>query len=119
MADSVTPGEEIVRGFSDLGRAGKILYAGLSNFPAWRVARAATIAELRGSVPIAGLQFEHSLVVRSSEQELISAGKSLGLGMVSWSPLGGGMLTGKYRQQGATGRREGFGGNVFQPENSD
>jgi aryl-alcohol dehydrogenase-like predicted oxidoreductase len=78
-----------------------------------------TIAELRGSVPISGLQFEHSLVVRSSEQELISAGKSLGLGMVAWSPLGGVMLTSKYRQQGATGRREGFGGNVFQPENSD
>ncbi|NKK70014.1 aldo/keto reductase [Rhizobium leguminosarum bv. viciae] len=118
MADGVTPGEEIVRGFDDLVRAGKILYAGLSNFPAWRVARAATIAELRGTVPIAGLQFEHSLVVRSSEQELISAGQSLGLGLVAWSPLGGGMLTGKYREQGATGRREGFGGNVFQPENS-
>lgn len=118
MADGVTPGEEIVRGFDDLVRAGKILHAGLSNFPAWRVARAATIAELRGTVPIAGLQFEHSLVVRSSEQELISAGQSLGLGLVAWSPLGGGMLTGKYREQGATGRREGFGGNVFQPENS-
>lgn len=119
MADGVTSSEEIVRGFDDLVRSGKILYAGLSNFPAWRAARAATIAELRGAAPIAGLQFEHSLVVRSSEQELLAAGQSLGLGMVSWSPLGGGMLTGKYRQQGATGRREGFGGNVFQPENSD
>jgi len=117
MSDGVTPGEEIVRGFDDLVRAGKVIYAGLSDFPAWRVSRAVTIAELRGSAPIVGLQFEHSLVERSSEQELLPAGKALGLGMVSWSPLGGGMLTGKYRQ-GETGRREGFGGNVFQPENS-
>ncbi|CAO3440439.1 aldo/keto reductase [Azospirillum endophyticum] len=117
MADGVTATEEIVRGFDDLVRAGKVLYAGLSNFPAWRVARAVTIAELRGTAPIVGLQFEHSLVVRSSEQELLTAGQSLGLGMVSWSPLGGGLLTGKYRQ-GETGRREGMGGNVFQQENS-
>ena len=117
MSDGVTPAEEIVRGFDDLVRAGKIVYAGLSDFPAWRVARAATIAELRGAVPIAGLQFEHSLVERTTEQELLPAGRALGLGLVAWSPLGGGMLTGKYRQ-GETGRREGFGGNVFQAENS-
>ncbi len=49
LSDGVTPLEEVVRGFDDLARAGKILYAGLSNFPAWRVARAATIAELRGT----------------------------------------------------------------------
>ena len=117
MADGVTPSEEIVRGFDDLARAGKILYAGLSDFPAWRTARAVTIAELRGAVPIAGLQFEHSLVERSTEHEVLPAGRALGLGLVAWSPLDGGMLTGKYRE-GATGRREGFGGNVFQAENS-
>ncbi|HWY81023.1 MAG TPA: aldo/keto reductase [Roseiarcus sp.] len=64
VSDGVTPLEEIVRGFDDLARAGKILYTGLSDFPAWRVARAATIAELRGVTPIAGLQVEHSLVER-------------------------------------------------------
>jgi len=117
MSDGVTPVEEIVRGFDDLVRAGKILYAGLSDFPAWRVARAATIAELRGAAPIAGLQVEHSLVERSTEHELLPAGHALGLGVVSWSPLGGGMLTGKYRQ-GEKGRAEGFGGRVFQAENS-
>jgi aryl-alcohol dehydrogenase-like predicted oxidoreductase len=116
-SDSVTPAEELVRGFDDLVRAGKILYVGLSDFPAWRVARAATIARLKNAAPIAGLQVEHSLVQRSTEQELLPAGKALGLGIVAWSPLGGGMLTGKYRQ-GETGRREGFGGNVFQAENS-
>ncbi|QKJ88658.1 aldo/keto reductase [Paramixta manurensis] len=117
VADSVTPMEEIVRGFEDLVRAGKILYAGLSDFPAWRVARAATLAELRGVAPIAGLQVEHSLVERTTEQELLPAGHALGLGVVAWSPLGGGMLTGKYRR-GEKGRAEGFGGKVFQPENS-
>ena len=117
VSDGVTPVEEIVRGFDDLARAGKILYAGLSDFPAWRVARAVTIAELRGVTPIAGLQVEHSLVERTTEQELLPAGQALGLGIVAWSPLGGGVLTGKYRQ-GETGRREGFGGRVFQEENS-
>lgn len=117
MSDGVTPIEEIVRGFDDLVRAGKILYAGLSDFPAWRVARAATIAELRGAAPIAGLQVEHSLVERTTEHELLPAGHALGLGVVAWSPLGGGLLTGKYRQ-GEKGRREGLGGRVFQDENS-
>ncbi|WP_262271048.1 aldo/keto reductase [Microvirga yunnanensis] len=116
-SDGVTPVEEIVRGFDDLARSGKILYAGLSDFPAWRVARAATIAELRGTLPIAGLQVEHSLVERTTEQELIPAAQALGLGLVAWSPLGGGMLTGKYRK-GETGRAQGFGGKVFQAENS-
>ena len=117
LADGVTPMEEIVRGFDDLVRAGKVLYVGLSDFPAWRVARAATIAELRGVTPIAGLQVEYSLVERTTEQELLPAGQALGLGMVAWSPLGGGMLTGKYRK-GEKGRAEGFGGKVFQAENS-
>jgi aryl-alcohol dehydrogenase-like predicted oxidoreductase len=108
-----------VRGFDDLTRAGKILYAGLSNFPAWRVARAATIAELRGAVPIAGIQVEHSLVQRATEQELIPAAQALGLGVVAFSPLGGGVLTGKYRAGKAQDRRdEAWAGAGFQPENS-
>lgn len=115
--DGVTPTEEIVRGFENLARAGKILYAGLSNFSAWRLARAATFAELTRAVPIAGAQFEHSLVHREPEADLFPASHALGLGIVTWSPLGGGMLTGKYRQ-GEKGRAEGFGGKVFQPENS-
>lgn len=115
--DGVTPSEEILRGFDDLARAGKILYAGLSNFPAWRLSRAATWAELTHSVPVAAAQFEHSLVHREPEADLFPASQALGLGVVTWSPLGGGMLTGKYRQ-GEKGRAEGFGGRVFQAENS-
>lgn len=115
--DDVTAIDEIVRGFDDLARAGKILYAGLSNFPAWRVAQAATIADLTRAVPIAAAQFEHSLVHREPETEQFPAARALGLGVVTWSPLGGGVLTGKYRK-GETGRAEGFGGKVFQAENS-
>lgn len=115
--DGVTPAEEIVRGFEDLARSGKLLYAGLSNFPAWRLSRAVTLAELTHAVPIAAAQFEHSLVHRQPEADLYPACEALGLGVVTWSPLGGGMLTGKYRQ-GEKGRAEGLGGNVFQPENS-
>jgi aryl-alcohol dehydrogenase-like predicted oxidoreductase len=115
--DGVTPTEEIVRGFEDLARAGKILYAGLSNFAAWRLARAVTLAELSRVLPIGAAQFEHSLVHREPEDDLFPASHALGLGIVTWSPLGGGMLTGKYRQ-GEKGRAEGFGGRVFQPENS-
>ncbi|GFZ63781.1 oxidoreductase [Pseudomonas amygdali pv. eriobotryae] len=115
--DAVTPIEEIVRGFEDLARAGKILYAGLSNFPAWLLARAVTLAEISRALPIAAAQFEHSLVHREPEADLFQASYALGLGVVTWSPLGGGMLTGKYRK-GESGRAEGFGGKVFQPENS-
>ncbi|RMR32099.1 Oxidoreductase, aldo/keto reductase protein [Pseudomonas syringae pv. coriandricola] len=115
--DAVTPIEEILRGLEDLARAGKILYAGLSNFPAWRLARAVTLAEISRTLPIAAAQFEHSLVHREPEADLFQASYALGLGIVNWSPLGGGMLTGKYRQ-GEKGRAEGFGGKVFQPENS-
>ncbi|MDY1242001.1 aldo/keto reductase [Pseudomonas aeruginosa] len=115
--DGITPIEEIIRGFEDLARAGKILYAGLSNFAAWKLSRAVTLAELTHTVPIAAAQFEHSLVHREPEADLFPAAHALGLGIVTWSPLGGGMLTGKYRQ-GEKGRAEGFGGRVFQAENS-
>jgi aryl-alcohol dehydrogenase-like predicted oxidoreductase len=115
--DGVTLAEEIVRGFEDLARAGKILYAALSNFPAWRLARTVTLAELGHALPIAAAQFQHSLVHRAPEADLFPAAEALGLGVVTWSPLGGGMLTGKYRR-GETGRAEGLGGRVFQPEDS-
>lgn len=118
VADGVTPIEEIMRGLEDLVRSGKILYTGLSDFPAWRVARGATIAELRGWSRLAGLQFEHSLVQRTSEPELLVAGQALGLGMASWSALGGGLLSGKYRR-GEKGRLEALNGAVFQKEDTE
>jgi aryl-alcohol dehydrogenase-like predicted oxidoreductase len=99
--DGVTPIEEILRGLDDLVSSGKILHAGLSNFPAWRIARAQTIAELRGLSPIAGVQVEYSLVERTADRELLPMAEALGLGVTLWSPLGGGLLTGKYRHSDA------------------
>ncbi|BDI28510.1 oxidoreductase [Capsulimonas corticalis] len=96
-ADEVTPMDEIMRGLDDLVRAGKILYIGLSDFPAWRTAYAATLADMRGWAPLAGQQIEYSLVERTPERDLLPMAQAFGLGTVAWSPLGGGLLTGKYR----------------------
>ncbi|MBP2562193.1 aryl-alcohol dehydrogenase-like predicted oxidoreductase [Neorhizobium galegae] len=115
VADQVTPVEEILRGLDDLARSGKIIYAGFSNFPAWRISRATAIAELRNTLPVAGLQFEYSLVERTPDREFLPMASALELGMVAWSPLGGGVLTGKYRA-GATGRKEAMGGGLFHAE---
>lgn len=97
MDDQVTPVEEIVRGLDELVRAGKILYGGFSNYPAWRIARAATIADLRGWTPIAAVQIEYNLLQRTTERELLPMARGMGLGVMAWSPMAGGLLTGKYR----------------------
>jgi aryl-alcohol dehydrogenase-like predicted oxidoreductase len=106
--DFVTGMDEIARGFEDLVRQGKILYPGLSNFPAWRTSAAVTLAEARGWVPVSAIQTEYSLVERSAERDLIPMARAFDLGVIGWSPLGGGLLTGKYRR-GETGRKEGLG----------
>lgn len=113
--DLLTPLEEIVRAFDDLVRAGKIQYAGLSNFPAWRVARADTLAELRGWSRIAGIQVEYSLVQRTAKRDMLPMAEALGMAATLWSPLGGGLLTGKYRQSNE-GRLTGFGGRLVHTE---
>lgn len=94
--DQLTPVEEVMRAFDDLVRQGKILYAGVSDAPAWWFAQANTLATLRGWTSFAGLQIEYSLTQRTVERELIPAAKALGLGVTAWSPLAGGVLTGKY-----------------------
>jgi aryl-alcohol dehydrogenase-like predicted oxidoreductase len=83
MADGLTPIEEIARGFEDLVRAGKVLHVGLSDFPAWRVARAATLAELRGWAPVAGIQVEYGLVERTPDRELLPMTEALGLAVTA------------------------------------
>jgi aryl-alcohol dehydrogenase-like predicted oxidoreductase len=94
--DQLTPVEEVMRGFDDLVRQGKVLYAGVSDAPAWWVAQANTLASLRGWSPFVGLQIEYSLIERSVERELIPMAKAFKLGLVAWSPLAGGILSGKY-----------------------
>jgi aryl-alcohol dehydrogenase-like predicted oxidoreductase len=101
--DGTTPVEEILAGFDDLIRSGKILHGGLSNFPAWRVASAAVRADLRGLAPLVGIQTEYSLAERSADRELLPMAQAHGLGALLYSPLAGGLLTGKYRQ-GEQGR---------------
>jgi aryl-alcohol dehydrogenase-like predicted oxidoreductase len=98
--DQVTPIEEVMRAFDDLVRQGKILYAGVSDMPAWVVAKANTLADLRGWTPFVGLQIEYSLIERTPERDLLPMAASLGLGVTAWSPLAGGMLTGKQLEAG-------------------
>ena len=96
MWDYRTPVEEILRAFDDLVRAGKILYAGLSDIPAWQASRMQTIADLRGWTPIVALQISYSLIERTVERDLLPMAREMGMGVLPWSPLGGGVLSGKY-----------------------
>jgi aryl-alcohol dehydrogenase-like predicted oxidoreductase len=95
--DSTTPVEEILRGLDDLVRQGKVLYLGISDTPAWQVSRMQAIADLRGWSPLIALQVEYSLAERTTERDLIPMAQEMGLGVIPWSPLAGGVLTGKYR----------------------
>ena len=104
--DETTPVDEILRAMDDLVRAGKVVYVGISNTPAWQVSRMQTIADLRGWVPLAALQIEYSLIERTVERDLIPMAKTMGLGVIPWSPLGSGVLTGKYSRSDLA-RREG------------
>lgn len=94
--DFTTPVDEILRAMDDLVRAGKLLYVGISDTPAWQVARMQAIAELRGWSPLVALQVEYSLIERTAERDLIPMARELGLGVIPWSPLASGVLTGKY-----------------------
>jgi len=116
--DQITPVEETMRGLDDLVRQGKVLYVGVSDAPAWWVSQANTLASLRGWTPFVGLQIEYSLVERTVERELIPMARALNLGVVAWSPLSNGVLTGKYHGHGASepGRLSGDMLKDFMPE---
>jgi aryl-alcohol dehydrogenase-like predicted oxidoreductase len=103
--DQLTPVEEVMRAFDDLVRQGKILYIGVSDAPAWWIAQANTLAELRGWTQFIGLQIEYSLIERTVERELIPMAKAFKLGLVAWSPLAGGLLSGKYHAGSARDAR--------------
>jgi len=103
--DEMTPIEEVMRAFDDFVRAGKVLYIGISDAPAWWVARAQTIAELRGWTAFAGLQIEYNLIERTPERELLPMAAALGLTVTPWSPLASGWLTGKYAGKAGGGGR--------------
>ena len=85
-----------MRSLDDMIRAGKILYAGISNAPAWIISQANTLADLRGLTAFTGLQIEYNLLQRTAERDLLPMANALDIGVTAWSPLAGGLLTGKY-----------------------
>jgi aryl-alcohol dehydrogenase-like predicted oxidoreductase len=111
--DKGAPIEETLRALDDLVAAGKVRYVGLSDVPAWIAAQSQTIAQFRGWVPVTALQIEYSLLERTSEGELLPMAEALGMGVLPWGPLRGGLLAGKYvrdRSAPADSRRAGLTG---------
>ncbi len=97
--DMITPIDEVMRALDDLVRSGRIHYVGVSDYPAWKVSEANTLADLKGWSPFVGLQIEYNLAQREVERELVPMARDLRLGITPWSPLAGGLLTGKYSRQ--------------------
>ena len=108
--DPSTPMEETLSAIDDAVQSGKVRYVGVSNYAGWQVARAATWQRaVAGRAPIVTAQMEYSLLERGIEREIVPAAQSLGLGLLPWSPLGRGVLTGKYRHNTPSDSR---GGNA-------
>jgi len=100
--DRQTPIDETMRGLDDLVRSGKVRYIGLSDTPAWKVVEAQMLARQHGSTPVAAIQISYSLVERTVEGELMPMAQEFGLGVTPWSPLAGGVLSGKYTRENAS-----------------
>jgi aryl-alcohol dehydrogenase-like predicted oxidoreductase len=96
--DAATPLEETLSALTDLVRAGKVRYVGVSNFTGWQLMKALYVSELRGFERFVSLQPQYSLVERNIEREILPVCREVGLGVIPWSPLGGGFLSGKYRR---------------------
>ncbi len=94
--DPMTPIEETMRALDDVVRAGKVLYVGISDTPAWVVARANTMAELRGWSRFVGLQIPYSLIERTPERDLLPMARALDIGVTTWGAVGAGVLTGTF-----------------------
>lgn len=113
--DQVTPVEEVVQSLGNLVRAGKIRYFGFSNVPVWYTVKAATLAQAHHEPGPIALQLAYSLAERNIEREYVPAARELGLGIMPWSPLAAGFLTGKYAREdaGTTGQGRLSGPNPF------
>ena len=110
--DKFTPIDETMRTLDDLVQSGKVRYVGFSDTPAWKVAQAQVLAQLRGWTPLVALQIEYSLLERTVEGELVPMALELGLGVTPWSPLGSGVLSGKYTRENAQEAKPGRGERV-------
>lgn len=109
--DPITPLEEIMRGLEDVIRSGKVRYIGISNHPAWMVAKANAIADKHGWTKFVAGQFYYSLASRDIEREIIPMAQDEGMGIMPWSPLAGGFLSGKYtrkKEKAGDSRRDNF-----------
>ena len=115
--DKFTPIDETLRALDDLVQAGKVRYIGFSDTPAWKVAQAQTIAQFRGWTPLVALQIEYSLIERTVEGELVPMALELGLGVMPWAPLRGGVLSGKYTRENAATSNPDRGERVTQSLN--
>lgn len=102
VADHITPADELMRALDDVVRAGKVVYVGVSDTPAWQVARANTLADLRGWSPFVALQIEYSLIERTPERDLLPMAEAFGLAVTPWGAIGGGVLSGKYAADGTS-----------------
>ena len=107
MWDGITPIDDVVRALDDLVSAGKVLAIGISDTPAWIVSRASAITELRGWARPSAIQLPYSLSSRDGERELLPMAAGLGLGVLAWGILDGGVLTGKYGDSASGPRRYG------------
>jgi aryl-alcohol dehydrogenase-like predicted oxidoreductase len=103
--DFTTDVDEVLRALDDAVRAGKVLHVGASSTPAWIVARGNALADCRGWTPFTAITVQYSLVERSAERELLPMARALNVGVTAWSPLGMGVLTGKYNAEAAEGER--------------
>jgi aryl-alcohol dehydrogenase-like predicted oxidoreductase len=115
--DFTTPVEEVMRAFDDLVRQGKVMYIGISDTPAWIVSQANTLAQCNGWTQFIALQIEYSLIERTPERDLIPMADAFDLAVTPWSPLAGGVLSGKYAQNGngqATSRGQKIPDRSFQ-----
>jgi len=110
--DFMTPIEEVMRGLDDLVSAGKVLYVGVSDSPAWVVAQANTIAEFRGWSQFVGLQIRYSLLDRTVERELMPMAKALDLTVTPWGCVGSGILSGKYNTDAEAKGRAAMRGQI-------
>lgn len=109
--DTLTPLEETMRGLEDVVRAGKVRYLGISNHPAWMVAKANGIADKMGWTRFDALQNYYSIAGRDVEREIVPMAQSEGIGLMPWSPLAGGFLSGKYtrnNEKAGDSRRDSF-----------
>jgi aryl-alcohol dehydrogenase-like predicted oxidoreductase len=99
--DRAAPIEETLRALDDLVTSGKVRYVGFSDVPAWVAAEAQTLAHFRGWSPIIAMQLEYSLLERTVEGELLPMARAHGMGVMPWSPLKSGRLSGKYSRNGS------------------